>query len=411
MPTLTTVDFLLTGLDIVVLALVLINLILLVAGMGKFGVFNAIDAVIYLFKPKLAITYDYKKFFPKFTKDQDGNIAKAFGTNRDECYPVFGALHERLGDFLLRIPLFSVLVFLVSTPLINFYFDTIGKYIASYYPLFSTMDWTSAHGILGRLFIVLFFLPFSSVHAAQLSAYALIVFPLLAIAKALSYVWKLVFWFFTKVVPFSFFLSIFLILFSVEILINYVGFLPMFHKGIIPFLDSAPGLKQFVFWMPIKFKIYLDLVLIPLVVVIPFITSVGSYILAKADAQKKNEEVNFMVLFYKTGIAYLYAPILGGIFTSMKEESKIVRSERRINEILVLCMYLESFVCVAGTGYAYYSVAKAANLPMSGIVMGLVVLLTFVPMMVFSTNGFQSHFLDIASHWGKRVLGKEEVMK
>jgi hypothetical protein len=48
---------------------------------------------------------------------------------------------------------------------------------------------------------------------------------------------------------------------------------------------------------------------------------------------------------------------------------------------------------------------------MSGIVMGLVVLLTFVPMMVFSTNGFQSHFLDIASHWGKRVLGKEEVMK
>lgn len=407
MSTLTTVDFLLTGLDIIIISLVLINLILLVIGMGKFAIFNAIDAFLYLLVPKFALKYDYKKYFPKFTKDREGNIVKTFQTNRDELFPSYGPIHERLGDFLLRIPLFSVLIFLVARPLITFYFNTIGKYIASYYPVLSHMDWTSAYGILGRLFMILFFLPFSSVHSAQLSAYALVVFPVLVLLKGLGYVYRIIVWLLTKVVPFSFFLSIFLLLFASEILINYVGFLPMFHKGIIPFLDNAVGLKQFVFWAPIKFKIYLDLVLIPLVVVIPFITSVGSYILAKADAEKKNEEVNFMVLFYKTGIAYLYEPIFGGIFKNMREESRVVRSERRINEILVICMYLESFVCVAGTGYAYYSVAKASNLPMSGIAIGLVVLMTFVPMIVFSSNGFQSHFLDIASNWGKRVLGKK----
>ncbi|MHB9155244.1 MAG: hypothetical protein ACYC5N_06055 [Endomicrobiales bacterium] len=407
MPTWNVVDFLLTGLDIAVLLLVLINFILLFVGMGRFAIYNAIDAFLYLFFPRFSLKVNYKKYFPRFTKDLEGNIAKTFQTSRDECAPDFGPLHERVGDFILRTPFFSVLIFLVFKPLVTFYFNTVGRFIASYYPLFSTVDWSSAYGVIGRLFIVFFFLPFSSLHAIQISTYALIVFPVLAVFRGVVLLYRLLVWIIVKILPFFFFLAIFLLLFCSEILINYVGFLPMFHKGILPFIDAAEGLKQFIFWSPIKFKIYLDLILLPLVIVIPFITSVGSYILAKADAKKNNEDVNFLVLFYKTGIAYFYEPILGSIFPNLRVESRIVRSERKINEILVICMYLESFVCVAGMGYAYYTVAAANGLPLSGIGIGLVVLLLFVPLIVFSTNGFQSHFLDTATRYWDRIFNRQ----
>ena len=91
------------------------------------------------------------------------------------------------------------------------------------------------------------------------------------------------------------------------------------------------------------------------------------------------------------------------IFPRLAEEARVVREERKINEVLVVGMYLESLVCVAGTGYAYYSLGKASNVPVSGMFLGILVLIVFVPLIVFSSNGFQSYFLDKTITFGAKI--------
>ena len=155
--------------------------------------------------------------------------------------------------------------------------------------------------------------------------------------------------------------------------------------------------------MPIKFRIYVDLVLASIVVVVPLITTIGSYILSQHDNRGEEKKINYVVLFYRTGISYLYAPILAKVFPKLGEEARGVRDERKINEILVMGMYLESLVCVAGMAYAYVNLAQHSQVPMGGILLGILVLIVFVPLIIFSSNGFQSYFLD------KTIIIAEEI--
>jgi hypothetical protein len=389
-----------TDLDAVILAILVINGILLFTGFGRFALFNAIDSVFYLFFPKLALKFDHRKYFPSFMKNKEGETMKAFRTPRDEFYPAAGPLYERIGDFLLRFPFFSLSFFLLIGPffvsLYAPYFKAVADILHKWYPGLPTVGAIPSATWQFRLFIILFFLPFSSLHTAQVSIHALILAPF-AVLRA-------VFYFAREAVPPVFCSVCFLVLFLMEITLIYTGFLPLFHQGAVPFLESGPGLKQFIFWSPIKFKIFVDMIPLPVVVVVPLITTIGSYILAKHG--DKEGDNNYIILFYKTGIAYFYAPLLSRIFPRLGEESVTVRQERRINEILVMGMYLESFVCIAGTGYAYYSLAQTNHVPFSGIFLGILILFVFVPLIVFSSNGFQSFFLDKSLMLWNRILEK-----
>jgi len=382
-------DFFLSDLGIAVLIFTAINVILLFIGVGKLAIFGALDSLIYLFAPAFALKSDYLKYYPGYIKDKDGKTKKTFRTPRDEFYPGYAPFHERLGDFCLRFPLFSFTFFLLLSPLlakhVGPYFDKVVELIT---PL-SKLGWVPYKSNLFRLFVILFFMPFSSIHSTLVSVYTVIVYPLKTLFKA--------------VLPMCLFVCMFVLLFALEVTLIYVGFLPLFHQGIIPFLDAGAGLKQFIFWMPVKFRIYVDLILAPIVIVVPLITTIGSYILSRHDAVEGEKKIDYVVLFYRTGISYLYAPLLSKIFPKLGEEARQIREERKINEMLVVGMYLESLVCVAGTGYAYVSLAKTSNVPLSGILLGILVLVVFVPMIVFSSNGFQSFFLDKAITVGEKI--------
>lgn len=393
-------QLILTDIDILFLIICLINGILLFTGVGRFAIYNAVDSVLHLFFPKLSLKYDYRKYYPGFIKTPSGETMKAFRTTRDEYYPEYGPVHERIGDFFLRFPFFSITIFLLLVPLLarlfQPYFVSAMTALQTQFPGMPPVTWSPAKSWLFKAFAILFFIPFSSVHSTQVSFYAIVVYPFLAMLKGMGVAYRYV----KDLIPAVFFSSLFLMLFTVEVTLIYVGFLPMFHQGLMPFIESAPGLKELVFWSPIKMKFYLDFILTPVVVVVPLVTSIGGYILAKNSVNEDTDDTNYLVLFYKTGISYLYGPIFGRIFPRLGEESRGIRDERRINEILVICMYLESCVCVIGTAYAYLNIAKTAHIPLSGIITGLLVMVVFVPLIVFSTNGFQSFFLDKGiDHW------------
>jgi hypothetical protein len=392
-------NFYVNNLDIIVFVICLLNALLLFTGMGRFAIYNALDSVLYLFFPKISLKYNYRKFYPNFVKRSNGEIYPTFQTSRDEYYPEAGPFHQRAGDFFLRFPFLTLTVFMMLAPFMvgvfGPYFQEVMRFLHERYPSVPMHVIQPSVSPLFRLFALLFFLPFSSIHTTQISLYALVVFPFAVLFKFLGFAYRYVKIF----VPAVCFSCLFALLFFLEVLLIYVGFLPMFHQGLTPFIESAPGLKQFIFWYPIKFKIFADLILAPLVIVVPLVTTIGSYILAKHD-EEKDDETNFIVLFYKTGISYLYGPLLGAFFPKLKSESREVRNQRKINEILVIGMYLESLVCVVGTAFAYLTVAKTAHISPSGIVMGILVLLLFVPLIVFSSSGFQSFFLDTAiKYW------------
>ncbi len=378
----------LTPPDILALVFAALNIILLFIGVGKLAIFGALDSLVYLIVPKFAIKYDHMKYYPWHIKEEDGKVKKAFKTPRDIYYPGIAPLHERLGDFILRFPLFSLTFFVMFAPFaakfVGPYFDKVMELLG---PI-TKLGWMPSSSGLFRIFVILFFLPFSSIHSTLVSFYTLIVYPIKVI--------------FNVIVPPCIFACVFVLLFMLEVTLIYVGFLPLFHQGIIPFIDAGTGLKQFVFWMPIKFRIYIDLVIAPVVIVVPLITTIGSYILSRHDKSDEHK-IDYVVLFYKTGISYLYAPLLAKIFPKLGDEARVVREERKINEVLVIGMYLESLVCVAGTAYAYVSLANASNVPMSGIFLGILVMIVFVPLIVFSSNGFQSYFLDKTITFGQRI--------
>lgn len=410
--------FYVTDLDIAVFILLLINAILLFSGMGRFAVYNAVDSVLHLFFPKLSLKYNYRKFYPGFIKNASGETYSTFRTSRDEYFPVYGPFHQRFGDFLWRFPWFSVTLFVMLGPFVlgvlEPYFQSFMKLLHSAYPGLPLAVFKPSSSLLFRIFMILFLLPFSSLHTTQVSAYAVVIYPFMVLLKSISFSFR----YLKDFIPAVIFTCLFVILFLMEVLLIYVGFLPMFHQGLTPFIESAPGLKQFIFWYPIKFKVFLDLVLVPLVVVVPLVTTIGSYILAKhdeqnpADTTSTTDNTNYLVLFYKTGISYLYGPLLGAFFPRLKAESKVIRDERKINEILVIGMYLESGVCIAGTGFAYLTIAKSSHIAPSGIIMGMLVLLLFVPLIVFSSSGFQAFFLDKAVlRWAsirQKFIGRQE---
>lgn len=399
----------LTNFDIAFLILCGINAILLFAGVGRFAIYNAVDSVLHLLFPKLSIKYNYRKYYPGFIKNLNGETMKAFQTTRDEYYPEYGPFHERFGDFFLRFPFFSLTIFLLLVPMMVHVLEP--HYLAAIqalkaqYPAIPSTVWVPAKSWLFKLFAILFFAPFSSVHSTQVTLYAIVVYPFLVLIKSLAVGYRYT----RSLIPAVFYSVMFALLFMLEVLLIYVGFLPMFHQGLTPFIENAAGLKQLIFWTPIKMKIYLDFILAPVVIVLPLVTTIGSYILAKNEVKEGVDDTNYLVLFYKTGIAYMYGPIFGGIFPKLKAESRAIRNERRINEILVICMYLESCVCVAGTGYAYFNIAQKSHISSGGIVMGLIVLLLFVPLIVFSSSGFQSYFLDKAVLYWKTI--KETFVK
>ena len=273
----------------------------------------------------------------------------------------------------------------------------------SYYPHLFSANWSNTTQFVLQVLLFVLFLPFSSANTFQISAYILVVYPFMVLVKTFVLLWKFIY---SILVPALFFTSGFLILFFMEVCLIYVGFLPLFHKGLLPFIAADEGLKQLIFWFPVKIKVYLDLILVPIVAFVPFVTTIGSYILATADARRR-ETYNFPVLMYKSAIAYFYGPILGIFFVRLRNECRTIRNERKINEIMVFSMFLESFITVIGAGYAYYTLAVASKLPLTGIYTGLFVLFVFVPMIVFSTNGFQSQFLHNAIiFWGKFVPGR-----
>lgn len=370
-----------------------------IAGFGRFALFGIIDSIVHLFFPGLSLKYDFRKYYPALIKNSAGETMKAFRTPRDEYYPSHGPLPERIGDFLMRFPFFSLTLFVFVVPFCTTKYASgmaaLTTVLRKYIPAMPSLSGMPVAPELFPLFIVLFFLPFASLHSAQVSLQAIFLFPFAVFFKTTGKTYQ----FLRMTVPPVLCTLIFVFLFIAEITLIYAGFLPLFHQGIIPFLENAPGLKQFIFWVPVKFKIYLDLVLVPVVVVVPLITTIGSYILAHHD--DKEGKTNYIVLFYKTAIAYLYAPLLLRLFPRMQEESAAVRKERRINEILVLGMFLESIATVAGMGYAYFSLSRTNNVPMSGVILGMLILLVFIPLIVFSSCGFQSFFLDKSVYyWG-----------
>lgn len=395
--------------DIVLIVLAVLDILLLFIGVGKFAVYDSIDSLIYLFAPRFSLKYDYRKYYPNIAKDHEGKVLKTFRTSRDEYYPETGPIHERIGDFFIRFPFFLVMIFLVILPMLSPYLVKIFQLLTVKYPLLSNIAGNTSTYVVLKIFLCFMCLPIASLHAFQVSAYIIVVYPFVVLMHGFGSGVNSGFWLFRKIkqsIPMLFFATLAIILFSWEVTMNYVGFVPIFHKGIMPFTEASAGLKEFIFWVPIKFKVYVDLILLPLVVVVPFVTSIGSHILTKHDAAKTNENINHLVLFYKTGISYFYAPLLALVFPRLGEESRVVRNERKINEILVICMYLESLVCVLGTGYAYYSLAITSGIPLPGIIMGLLVLLVFIPLIVFSTNGFLSHFLSKVTFYFKRLIGQ-----
>ncbi|MBN1822721.1 MAG: hypothetical protein JW803_00215 [Endomicrobiales bacterium] len=394
-----------TDLDLILLVFALINLFLLFVGVGKYAIFSAIDSIVYLFFPKFAVKYDYRRFYPGFIKDDKGKVKKAFSTSRDEHFPGHGPFNERLVDFFLRFPFFSLTFFVLFAPICakiaGPVFNRLLEVVSSQFPELAVSGWMPSASVLFRVFIILFFVPFASIHSTLASVYTIVLYPLGMTYRGTA-------WFLKKMLPLAGFFCLFALLYTAEITLIYVGFLPLFHKGLIPFVDGGEGLRQFIFWMPIKFKIFLDLVLVPIVVVVPLITTIGSYILSRHDARKEGHNIDYVVLFYRTGISYLYAPLLSKIFPKLAEEARAVRDERRINEILVLGMYLESIVCVSGMAYAYLNMSKASGVPIGGILMGILVLIVFVPLIVFSSNGFQSYFLDKTVLTWKKV--QDEIL-
>jgi hypothetical protein len=406
MLSLPSTGFYYTTIDIVILCFAIVNAILLITGIGKFAIFNAIDSVFYLFFPKLSLKYDFRKYYPPLIKKYDGETMPAFRTPRDDYYPEYGPLYERIGDFILRFPLFSLTFFVAFAPVLtNMYGPYLNALLAlmrQLYPGLPTIKWNPYIPTLFRLSIVLFFITFSSFHTAKVSVYAIVVYPIIFLLKLPGRLYQLM----RVSVPPVLFPLLFVLLFASEVLIIYTGFLPLFHQGLIPFIENGPGLKQFIFWVPIKFKVYIDLILAPIVIVVPLITTIGSYVLAKHNTKEEQGDINYLVLFYKTGIAYFYAPLFGKIFPRLSDESRAVRKERRINEILVLSMYIESLTCIAGTSYAYYHLSTISHIPFAGMAVGLMILVVFVPLIVFSSNGFQSYFLDTSFMIWEKVHAK-----
>lgn len=394
-----------TGLDLMIIGLGLISIVLISIGMVRLALFELVDSVLYFLFPSVSLKLNYKKYYPKIAKNKDGEILKQFQTAKDEYYPEVAPLLERVSDFLFRFPIILLLSYFLVFPFLMKYFILALDTLRAYYPNLFGVNWSGNRLFVLKLFMAILFLPFSSANTFQISAYIIVVYPFLLLVKTCALLWKFIY---SKLAPAMFFSAGFMMLFFLEVCLIYVGFLPLFHKGLLPFVAADEGLKQLIFWFPVKIKLYLDLILVPIVIFVPFVATIGSYILATADA-KRTEKHNFPVLMYKSAIAYFYGPILGIFFVRLRNECRTIRNERKINEIMVFSMFLESFITVVGAGYAYYTMASASQLPLTGIFAGLFVMCVFVPMIIFSTNGFQSQFLHKAIvYWGKFLPSRPE---